>query len=259
MNKGYISKEYYIGRFLYLKSELDKLPNAAFHHNGVNDVICIRNSNDRERITEKNPRWNEYMAIVAKRNELKASLKRLKEDWSKISSAPISREAEKYILSPNVDSEFDSKLWESFTANACTYEKEYRVNHNGIVMRSLFEAEVAQIIEDLGISYKYEVCLNCGRNDNIYPDVAMNFPEFNRCGFVEVMGMMDNPDYSYRNSDKFNKYARKKLYINRDVIIIPGDKKYRPEPKVIKQMIGVMVNSFACMYVLRRDGTSVSG
>ena len=259
MNKGYISEEYYIGRFLYLTNELERLPNAAFHHNGGNDVICIRKSSDRERLTKKNSRWDEYVAIVEKRNELKAALKKLKGDWAKISSYSLSKAAEKYILNPNIINPYNSQLWDSFVNNECNYEKEHSINHNGIAMRSHFETEVAQIIEDLGIAYKYEVRLDLKEDGYVYPDVALNFPEFNRCGFIEVMGMMNDTDYSHRNSSKIGKYTNHGLYINRDVIIIPGDRYYRPEQKVIKRMIGVMVDSFASQYVLRRDDVAVSG
>ena len=120
-------------------------------------------------------------------------------------------------------------------------------------MRSQYETEVASILDDLGIEYKYESRLDFGNQRVVYPDMSCNFPEFNRCGFIEVLGAMDSFSYIRKNADKFIKYSNAGIYINRDIVFVPGDYNYRPDRETIMKMIAVMVDSFARMYVVRKS------
>ena len=120
-------------------------------------------------------------------------------------------------------------------------------------MRSVFETDVAQALEDMGIEYKYEVELNLGEFGKVNPDMALNFPEFNRCGFIEVNGRMDESEYISKTGKILIKYSNAGLYINRDIQFISGDYFYRPEPREIKKMISVICDSMAAQYVLKKN------
>jgi len=83
------------------------------------------------------------------------------------------------------------------------------------------------------------------------PDFALAFPEFNRCGFLEYLGALDDFKYTRKNNRKFEDYNNAGLYISRDIMYLPGDENYRPDEQTIAEMIMVMYSSIARMYLVR--------
>ena len=79
-----------------------------------------------------------------------------------------------------------------------------------------------------------------------------DFPEFNRCSFLEAIGGMGNLSYVQSNAEKFANYTNNGLYLNRDIIFITGDESYRPDEISAKRIIGVMLDALAKMYVFRK-------
>lgn len=254
MKTANLSREYFIGRYIYLTSEYDSLPNITFIKMGDHDGVSLRLPNEKEkRYTDQNANWKHYESMAKRRLKFNAQKKKLMEMWSSEYTGSLSSLAAGYRLVPNSDNPYDSNLWESFAADANSYPKKHTYIHDGIIMRSVFETTVAQILDDMGIEYKYEVELNFGEDGKFYPDMALNFPEFNRCGFVEAVGRMDDDDYIYKISRKFSKYTKAGLYINRDVQFISADYNYRPEPREIKKMISIVCDSMAAQYVLKTN------
>ena len=78
-------------------------------------------------------------------------------------------------------------------------------------MRSRIELIVADMLYDLGISYRYECGLNLPTGC-IYPDFTILHPETLELYYVEIFGMMDNPEYERNAFGKIAKYAASDVY-----------------------------------------------
>lgn len=259
MEPGIISKEYYIGRYIYLTGELRKLPDISFARIGKYDGVCIRftdpetGNSVRKRLTEMNKDWERYRVIAVRKLELQKQLNKLLANWKSDHKGRLDVLAQDYELCPDTDNRFNSEFWNSLEADCNPFPKEFPTVHNGIIMRSDFEAEVAGLLEDMGIEYKYEVALDLGYRKPFYPDFALHYPEFNRCGFVEALGGLGGMKYVSHTSFGFDAFANKGLYPNRDVVYIPADREYKPDQESIKRMIGVMCDTLARQYIRRKS------
>ena len=233
MDNGIISKEFYVGRYLYLTRELERLPIVVFNRTGKYNVIALwsidavtgKKHRDR-RIRESNPDYAMYKEIALKRLHLEDQLKKTVDNWAKDYGGNLADIASGYTIVPDKDNPYNANFWDGLHDNSNSYENDRKIMHNGIMMRSQFEADVANILDELGIDYKYEVGLYFNNGGWYYPDFAMLFPEYNRCSFLETLGGMDNFGYVGHNAKKLNAYFNAGLYPNRDIALISGDLKY---------------------------------
>lgn len=258
MECGIIPKEFYIGRYIYLTGKLADLPKASFNKNEGQVVIAVVTTDPKtgrvtkRRISPKNREWDKYKEIALKRKKLKDQFKKLMAGWSSNYGGSLPQIAKDYVLRPNTNNVFSSGLWDTFNSGDCTAEKKKQISHNGLIMRSQFEADAAEILEEMGIEYKYDVKLKMSSSDDLFPDFAMNFPEYNRCGFMEMLGLLGFMYYVNNNAEKFSKYVNIGLYPNRDIAFVSADGNYRPEHDTIRRIIGVIIDSFARQYVLKK-------
>lgn len=258
MEFGLISKEFYIGRYLYLTAELRKLPKIEFTRIGDYDAVSFfvtdtkTGAVKRRRITASNPKWAEYSSIAAKRSKLKTQLNKTLACWKKEYRGNLKDIASSYEIIRHKNETYTSAFWESLKEDSNPYSKDKIVPHDCIQMRSLFEADVAEILDELGLDVKYEVCLVFG-NKKVYPDFAINLPEYDRCIFIEAMGMLGSMGYVNSNSYKLDKYVNGGLYPNRDFAVISGDYDYRPDHDTIRRIIGVLLDAIARQYLVKKS------
>lgn len=256
MNTGHLSIEFYVGRFIYLSDLLESLPAIHFTTMGEHDAVSFyvvdrkTGKSVRRRVTDKNSQWDKYRAMAARRERAEEQMKKLLALWKEDHHGSLKHIAEGYVLKPDTNSNFNSEFWESLKGSANTIPKGREYVYKGITMRSVFETEVAQVLDRIGIDYKYDTLIRANYKDIISPDFSMNLPEFNRCGFSEAMGGLGNLNYINDNVDKYRKYLNMGLYPNRDVALIPADNQYRPDPDSIMRFLGVTLDAIArqCVY-----------
>ena len=259
MEHGIISKEFFIGRYIYLTETLDRLPIVVFNRMGKYDGVAIWTIDKAtgkkvrgKRLTERNLEYPKYSEIALQRAHLEEQLNITKDNWSKYYGGNLEKVAEGYVIVPNADNVYNSEFWSKLNSNSNSYEQDRKVLHNGIMMRSQFEADVAIILEELGIDYKYEVGVLFNSKDWYYPDFGLHLPEYNRCSFLEALGGMDNFGYVGHNAKKLNAYFNGGLYPNRDIAFIAGDYNYRPDYETMKRIIGVMLDSIARQHLMKK-------
>ena len=259
MEKGIISKEFFFGRFLYLKDMLDnKIPNVRYTTMSGHDAVSFSTVDNktgkmiRRRVTDKNPKWDKYSALAVQRAKYEEQMYKLLSLWKDNYRGSLEKLAQGYMLRPNSDNPYNSEFWKSLRESANDYPKDKEYLHNGIIMRSVFETVVAQILDQLGIEYKYDTLIRVSGKKHLSPDFAMNLREFNRCGFAEAMGGLSNFGYLNNNIDKYGKYLNCGLYPNRDVALIPADNDYRPDQSTIMRMLAIVLDSLAKQYVIRK-------
>ncbi len=259
MHYGCIGQEFYIGRYLYLSKELERLPNITFGIKNNKPIVRIKRTDPQtskttvNRIGDKNPNWQKYCAITKRREHLQEQLGCLLRNWDEDYGGSLENVASGYMLVlPLVNSNYNCEFWNSLKSNSDTYENKYPIRYKDFIMRSQFEVDVATVLDSLGLDYKYEVKILFG-NKEYYPDMAVNLPEYDRCGFVEAMGGMDSLKYVSHNMEKLNKYINYGLFPNRDIAIIPGERGDYPDRLLIKRLVGNMLTSIAGMYVFKKS------
>lgn len=257
MNKGCISKEYYVGRYIYLNRVIAELPDARLGSKTNSEVMSVYLTDSetgrrtRRRISRASPLWDKYYEYALVRERLESQLRNLLTSWSEDYPGALSREASNYKIISSGKNYYDSTMWEAFKSNDCDVPNDYPIMHKSFIMRSQFEVEVAKVLDSLGLDYKYEVKLLIGGGEELYPDMSVNLPEYNRCGFVEALGGLDSLKYTSHNTWKLKSYINSGLYPNRDVALISADKRYFPDRDLIKRSVGVMLSSIASQYVVR--------
>ena len=256
MNNGSISREFYIGRYIYLTSELSKLPNVRITQAEGKAVLSVHQLNKttgktvRRRLSASKKEWAELYRLALQRQELERRLKLLLEHWNDDYGGSLPYQASFYEVVPNRTNRFDSDFYDRMREDQNSYPNHYPVPYKGYMMRSQFEVEAARLLDSMGIEYKYEVALIIGDNE-VFPDLTVNLPEFNRCGFIEAMGGMDNLKYASHNVRKYREYINAGVYPNRDLAMISADSDYRPDREMMKRLIGAMLSSIAAQHVFR--------
>lgn len=250
-------REYFIGRYIYLKERLEKTPTVTFTHRGNKTVISYYTKDKstgkivKRRISSSNSLWDRLSRIANERKTLKEQLNNLLEDWKNEHSGSLAQISGEYKIIRPQGNPFNMDLWNSMSNNQCSVEIKHPYIYNGIKMRSQFETVIASILDDMHIEYKYDARLDL-RKGTVYPDFSIPFPEYDRCGFLEYLGALSDFGYVSDNMDKIDNYISSGLYINRDVILIPGDKYYRPDYETIKELIGVLIGAIARKCVVRK-------
>lgn len=256
MDNGSISREFYIGRYIYLTSELAKLPDVRLIQSEGKAVLSVHKIDSktgkviRRRLSTLKKEWAELYRLALLRQKFETQLKLLLDNWKEDYGGSLSYLATNYKVIPNTTSRFDSNLYARLVEDQNTYPNRYPVPYKGYMMRSFFEVETARLLDSMGIDYKYEVSLQFGDNQ-IFPDLTANLPEFNRCGFIESMGGMDNLKYLSHNVQKYRTYVNAGIYPNRDLAVISADSEYRPDREVMKRVVGVMLSSIAAQHVFK--------
>ncbi|MBO4927731.1 MAG: hypothetical protein J5379_05715 [Clostridiales bacterium] len=89
--------------------------------------------------------------------------------------------------------------------------------HGRHIFRSKSEMLIAQLLESLGLEYKYEPCIDLCGSGRI-PDFAVYCPETGRFFFIEHLGRMDMLDYRTRNIEKMSQYETAGYRTGLDII-----------------------------------------
>ena len=249
-------KEFFIGRYIYLKERLDSLPTVTFTHRGNRMEVSYYETDKltgeirRRRFSTKNPDWERWSRIAEERITLKKQLDTLLQDWSKYHKESLKDIASQYRIIRQESNGLDMALWNSMSNNQCSKEIKHPFIYKGITMRSQFETVIASILDDMHLDYKYDVRLDLVKG-TVFPDFAVGLPEYDRCGFLEYLGALKDFSYISDNAEKFENYVSSGLYINRDIVFIPGDKYYRPDYETIRELICVMLGALARKCVVR--------
>ena len=251
-------REFFIGRYIGLKNQLANMPAVTFTRRGTETVLSFYVKDPstgeikRRRISDKNPLWDRLLKTANEREALKEQLKTLLEDWNKEYSGSLKEISKGYKIIKQTDSPFNMALWNTMSNNQCSKEIKHPFIYKGIMMRSQFETVIASILDDMHIDYKYDVRLDLSKG-TVFPDFSIPFPEYDRCGFLEYLGALSDFGYIVDNVDKIDNYISSGLYVNRDVVLIPGDKYYRPDYETVRELICVLLGAIARKCVVRRE------
>ena len=255
MDKGLIGIKFYVGRYIYLQQMLDRLPDVRFGGRGDSEVLTVYEPDEktgtikRRRYSRLSPQWPELYELAKKRRHYKDQLDRLLAFWKEDRGGCLPKIASGYHIVGKTH-RFNSSFWNTLKSNDSDAPNNYPVYYKDFIMRSQFEIDVAKLLDCLGLDYKYEVSLWTASDKVIYPDMAVDFPEYDECGFVEALGGLSNIKYASHNMWKLKEYINLGLYPNREIALVTSDKDSATSREMIICMLGVMLTSIAEEHVM---------
>jgi len=162
MDKRIRPKEFFISRFIYYSNLVDELDLVyVYVHDGVEIVdITDKRTKKRRRITSKNKNYEKYRDQALLRKTLRQRIRQMVTDYKEEWHGSLAEEASHYVIKPNTDIRFDTRLFNSFTNNQDGVTEYHKFEYKGIPMRSEFEKDIASVIDRLEISFKYDANVN---------------------------------------------------------------------------------------------------
>ena len=111
------------------------------------------------------------------------------------------------VILPPTQAEFKKWMEEPYDRNPKYAEYLKFVSDSGVKVRSKSELLCIQILESLGIPYRYEQLQIIG-GTRFYPDFTVRRPRDGAFFLIELFGMMDEPGYAAKTYEKLNVYSR---------------------------------------------------
>lgn len=220
----YIPKEYLALKINHCKKRLRELPKITMHEHKVNGIIRTRVVVDKHRYNLTSDNGEEYLKIMAERDELQRLLDVYNAIWNYFYKTPppkydpprITR-----VLKTGSDDKsiLNKQFFDSLKNDANeSYPKPMLYPFNGIQYRSAAEKEIAKFYTDMGIPFKYEPEVKLiGMNKPQYPDFVLYIPELDTCKFHEHYGLMNLKNYTRDIKIKCSTYTDAGLLLDQDV------------------------------------------
>lgn len=242
--------EWYIAKINYLYTGLSKCPDIRMGQHSSHSVLRLLNENGKRiEISQASKLWKHYYPLAIQSNALKTSIKELESELKSIYHTTYEKERPRFKILRNEASNFDMNFYGQLVDEACTFPKSNQLEFDGHNFRSRFEMNVAQELKALGIAYKYDSGIQL-TNRTIYPDFALAFPEFNRCAFFEILGLLNDPKYVNDNIEKLRDYSNNGIILDNDVFTLGSTGTSMPNTTRIRQKIVSIIGAMCAMYVI---------
>lgn len=128
--------------------------------------------------------------------------------------------------------------WLDSPYEKCREHKE-KLIHNappGIMVRSKSEVMIASAINSHGIPFRYECILNLG-DMYYFPDFTIFHPKTGKLIYWEHFGMMDDPQYIHKTSEKLEIYALHDIVPSVNLITTFETSKHPLTTDIVENMI----------------------
>ena len=150
-----------------------------------------------------------YLPVARRNAELKKLIRDLKNEAQSLLDLFMIEQTAYHIQSPEEEvytSRFSYEEWCALQeANDTDIPNGYR--HGKRIFRSRSEMLIAQILEEMGLEYKYEPIISVIGQDK-WPDFAVYCPEIGRYFYIEHLGMMGKMNYRLDNIEKIEAYEK---------------------------------------------------
>lgn len=133
-----------------------------------------------------------------------------------------------YFYHPSVE----KWLTQEFQKNKYKEENLIYYSNNGIRLRSKSEQIIANILEELGLPYRYDILLSL-QDVKIYPDFSIINPYNGKIFLLEHFGAFNQPDYIENMNRKMTLY-REKGYTDRIIYTFESDVR---DPQHLRNLI----------------------
>ena len=236
-------KEWNMIQCLYWQNFMASSPRVSIGIHKDHQVVRVSYKENgkykKEEYLPSSPKAGEFLMIMAKQEKAITNIR----SYSK-KLTPEQRRAVTNLKIKPCASRFDGRFFDSLKecSNRREYLNDYR--HNNIRMRSRAETIVADCLDKLGLTYKYEPAIVVG-GEIVHPDFVVYIEALDQCVIIEFMGMIDDYDYAYTALKKTGRYLNNRIYPNEELILIYGTGDYVPSSESITTQIISMLNSIA--------------
>ncbi|MCR4688422.1 MAG: hypothetical protein K5745_02615 [Saccharofermentans sp.] len=233
-------EEYKLLRLISLKEELAKMPLVKCGTMRERPVVRIYKKKTSKTVTSSvlsitTTKGKEYYKIAQRREQIIKEIKSLDKHFAgknKNFSIRLSR------------CDLDEEFWNKSRNGKNPIPKPNNYYHHGIQMRSRSEMLIAEILDELGLEYKYEPAINFG-GITYYPDFLVYLPGLKRCIIIEFFGKCSTEEYVFDMASKIKAYSRGGLLMNRDFIGFYGTEDNMNSGDYIYNCIVMVINLLA--------------
>lgn len=233
-------------RLTLINRELDQLPRIQIGRHGADEVIRAYSFSSDHRT------HNEYK-LTSKKGQLLMSKYELREKLLSIRKQ-IEAVLPPSYTAPDLNPQLHKPLfgvdfWNSLKPQSNNYQSKSVYEYKNIKMRSRGEVIIAQVLDSLGLMYKYEPIIRIG--DEYYsPDFVVWLPELRRCFIIEFMGRLDDDDYLTDNLPKLGAYLKSGMIINKDLILFCGYENRMVSPDEVLDDLVALIKKLCRMYAV---------
>ncbi len=131
-------------------------------------------------------------------------------------------EGRKVLVRPVLESDAAyARHWqeEVFQGNPFKPEELVYPSNRGEMMRSKSEALIADILDELGIPYRYEWPLSLSGGQTRYPDFTLLRIRDRKLIYLEHLGKLEDEGYRQKNLIKLADYAKNGIYVGRNLLL----------------------------------------
>jgi len=248
-----IPVEYFLIRKRLLEELLSKMPRVT---EGLHDGRHVyryykKGDNHYQEIGSGSKYWESAVKNCNIRKDIKAKLNSIKRILR--NNYRNSNKSAAYSVI-NTDYHMNCNFYDSLDDCSCDYENKTKYYYNGRHYRSRAEMDIAVILDEFGLEFKYDVKIKIG-GVLFTVDFVICFREFNRCVFLEYFGKCNDPDYvEKRIITKIRYNSSNDIYLSRDLFALSGNDIYTPSIPVIRSYISSLIEMI-CLYHIRSEGS----
>ena len=207
--------------------------------NGTRKYISQKNRNLAEQLALKKYHTYKIQEINEELKALNAYLKYHKENPSKAALKIINAVGFQELLQPilfSLSDELEQWLHNSYHQNPLYPEQRTIKTLSGQKVRSKSEALIAIKLTEFGIPFHYEEALHLD-GKVYYPDFTLRHPETGKFFYREHFGMMDNPSYVQKTSDKIATYTKHGIFPFANFLMTFESKDYPLDLEQVEELI----------------------
>ena len=212
---------------------------ASFYHllpadeEGKRKAVSVPRRNKRLLSTLCDKKYSEKLIPVLEKEIelLRAFLAKFDPEEKVLLRRNLPEEMEQYITPLIKTREEQIEDWtnERFDTNPYPLPNDSYRSKKGEYVRSRLELHVANLLYDLGIPYRYECAVYLEDGSVLYPDFTLLHPETLEVYWLELFGMMDDPDYAAANLKKIARYSQSEMFPNLIMVFDHKDAPFRTE------------------------------
>ena len=208
----------------YLHKRINKLPNISIGKRKMNgkDVEVIRvyqnvnGTKKRLQFNASSPKSSKWKLLMTEKAALISREKNL--EFQSYLNNPLDKSADNtHEAAQNLHQDQFSKV--AFDSLEELNDKNIQggYEYDGHLFRSKSELMMAQLFNELGLEYKYEILFVAGQT-RYYIDFAVYCPETGRFFFVEHFGRMSDENYRVRTIQKKTCYIQNRYIEGLDIL-----------------------------------------
>ena len=228
MNQINIPLKVHAVKLEYRRLLLEKIPHGCIRLRRGKRTVVINYDPDDPTVSSKTPKFfsvatkrgKEYAAMINKYLKVKAEYDHLLDFWHSTYCVDPPR-VRFPVVRLHSFHDMNNEYFNEQQENRGRYEPENPTYSDHGVLKSKNELMSAELLDRMGIPFKYETELYIGEADKtINPDFLISFYEIDRCFYLEVLGMNDKGDYSVKTATKIYDYSKGKYRPGREVIYV---------------------------------------